>query len=222
VLAAGDDRFLSFDAADDRTFLVTLSAYQSSGLRSRDETVASATATRRRLWHRSGRTAEAVAGDLALTSHGRRGSDLVGLDASNGKRRWGLAGRYKSPELLHSAGSRAVVARTADGMVVLDMATGRELARTNVRPTECGGEGELLIICRVGPISDDRPPSHMPSPSSSAADKRRSTNFCEPSTCSNTEDRGRISSRAGSRRRLSGMSYWTAPARRSPRISRAT
>ncbi|MBC6462477.1 PQQ-binding-like beta-propeller repeat protein [Actinomadura sp. HBU206391] len=154
VLAGGDDRFMRLDAADGRTFAVTVSAFNGSSLRSRDETIAFATGTRRRLWHRAGLSAEAVTGDLILTRHERRGTDLVALDASNGKRRWGLAGRYKSPELLHAAGSRALVARTADGAVVLDTATGRELARTTARPAECDGDGELLIVCRVGPLGD--------------------------------------------------------------------
>ncbi|MFC5748784.1 PQQ-binding-like beta-propeller repeat protein [Actinomadura rugatobispora] len=152
-VAAGG-RWTLLGGADDRTFAVAVSGGDRPG-----ETVAYATGSRRELWRERGVEPVSVAGDLVIAAkENRKGDalDLIAYGASDGKRRWNLAGRYPEPELLHDGGGRTVVVKTAEGGAVLDRATGRELARTNTPLARCDGDTDELIVCQAGA---DRPVS---------------------------------------------------------------
>lgn len=75
-------------------------------------------------------------GGLVLAARVEQGADwtvrhldLIAYGAADGERRWRLGKRYREPEPLHDEGGKTIVVGAADGGVVLDRATGRELAR---------------------------------------------------------------------------------------------
>ncbi|SPT50105.1 PQQ enzyme repeat [Actinomadura madurae] len=145
------DGYVLLEEADDETFTV----HVSSG--GRDELAVFATGSRRELWRKRGLEAESAGAGLVLAAKTERGEDwarkhldVIAYGATDGKRRWNLAGRYADPELLHDGGGRTVVVGTAEGGVVLDRATGRELGRTGAPLVRCDGDTDELIVCQAG------------------------------------------------------------------------
>ena len=115
------------------------------------------TGTRRELWHKSGVTSAGAAGDPVFGARieqqkdwTRKHLDLIAYRASDGKESWRLGDRYREPELLYDEGGSAIVVGTAEGGVVLDRATGRELGRTGAPLTRCDGDGDALVVCQAG------------------------------------------------------------------------
>ncbi|MFI0367329.1 PQQ-binding-like beta-propeller repeat protein [Actinomadura sp. 1N219] len=154
--------YLMLKAADRSAFAVEVTSYDGPE-DGRDETVVFATGTRRELWRERGVSPVGAGGGLVLAARfaeGENGTreprDLIAYGTSDGKQRWRLGTRYRDPELLHDGGGRTIVVGTADGGVVLDRATGRELAGTYAPLVQCdadgdvGGGGDGLIVCRAG------------------------------------------------------------------------
>lgn len=119
-------------------------------------------ATGRRLWVRSGVQPTLIGGGTVLgrvaAGAGRAidlsGGSVVALDAATGRTRWDLsAGRPGSIAML-AAGGLAVVRRFAEGAVagpptLVDLASGREVARLPLNVTDCKTDGRSLIACGV-------------------------------------------------------------------------
>lgn len=150
------DGSVFLEAADAKTFAVTVTDFDAPESE-RHETVVYATGTRRELWRKRGVQPVSVGGDLVLAAERapdedgpRDYRDLIAYGASDGERPWRLSKRYRQPELLHDEGGKTIVVGTADGGVVLDRATGRELARTYAPLVRCDGDGDALIVCQAG------------------------------------------------------------------------
>ncbi|WP_433473787.1 PQQ-binding-like beta-propeller repeat protein [Spirillospora sp. CA-142024] len=145
------DGYVLLEEADDDTFTVQASHG------AQDEMVVYATGSRRELWRKRGVETASIGGGLVLATKTDQGDDwtvkhldLIAYGASDGKRRWNLAGRYRDPRLLHDEGGKTVVIGTAEGGVVLDRATGRELAGTSAPLVRCDGDTDELIVCQAG------------------------------------------------------------------------
>ncbi|TDC88270.1 PQQ-binding-like beta-propeller repeat protein [Actinomadura sp. 7K507] len=159
---AGDGTVL-LEAADAEVIVVEVT--KSDDLKDvRDETIVYAAGSRRELWRERGVEPVGAGGGVVLVSrHGpgepgdRRLLDLIAYGAADGKRRWRLGDRYREPELLpQDAGGGTIVVGTADGAVVLDRDTGRELAKIHTPLDRCDGDGDALIVCETGPDAAGR------------------------------------------------------------------
>lgn len=100
-------------------------------------------------WSVVGGTVLGVAPKLPYELGYRAAGAAVALDAATGKRRWDLAKRHRTARFVATAGSVAVVA-AEDGAAVVDIATGRELARLGKDLSRCRDDGEALIVCGTG------------------------------------------------------------------------
>ncbi|HEY8524601.1 MAG TPA: PQQ-binding-like beta-propeller repeat protein [Acidimicrobiales bacterium] len=95
------------------------------------------------------------------------GTTVVALDAATGRRRWDLQERYRWSSLLAVAGDLAVIGVRSPGpvpqgrerhppmnLVVIEVATGREIGRLETRPTSCASDQETLMACQVRVSAD--------------------------------------------------------------------
>jgi hypothetical protein len=111
---------------------------------------------------------------LSFTGQQAEAPAVVALDAATGETRWDLSERYSWSDLVLTAGDVAVIKvaplpddgqseregdtprRAVTETLVVDLATGREIASFGTEVFTCGTDGSELIACSMFGRSDDR------------------------------------------------------------------
>jgi outer membrane protein assembly factor BamB len=158
LLAASEDLLLvgSVGLDDSRSSLTTTAIRTSDG---------------RPMWRQGGMEAHFISGETVIAhipteridilSVGRGLSEgvVVALDATTGDRRWDLSERFATSDTWVVAGDLAVVHAEAAGTentLVLEVATGREVARLGAYAAACASDAHSLIACAESPITGNR------------------------------------------------------------------